>query len=113
FNFQRLFSIITGGMTINPKGTKRMQLSEDETPKIVITTNFTPNDIDQSVMRRLLFVEASDYYHLSNNGDYNETRQPIDEFGKNLFKEFNDEEWDSFINFMTQCPVVYFNHPKI
>src|SRR5690606_14345031 len=52
FPFARLFSIITGGLTVNPKGTKRQQLSEDETGKIAVSTNFTPNDIDPSVLRR-------------------------------------------------------------
>lgn len=112
FPFSRLFSMVTGGMTVNEKHVKSNQLSEEETPKIGVTTNFTP-DMDQSTLRRLLLGEVCDYYHIEKNGEYNETRAPINEFGKNLFQDYTDEEWNLTINFMVQCVPVYFNHPKI
>lgn len=112
FPFSRLFSMVTGGMTVNEKHVKSSQLKEDETPKVGVTTNFTP-DMDQSTLRRLLLGEVCDYYHIEKNGEYNETRAPIDDFGKNLFQDYDENEWNLTINFMVQCVPVFFNNAKI
>lgn len=113
FRFDRLFAIITDELIVNPKGKQRVSLTYQESPKIYINTNFTPNEISPSVLRRLLFLGFSDYYHVDNNGEYNETRQPKDELGKNLFSQFTREEWNTAINFMAQCCAMYMNWPKI
>lgn len=113
FRFDRLFAIITDELIVNPKGKQRVSLTYQESPKIYINTNYTPNEISPSVLRRLLFMGFSDYYHVDNNGEYNETRQPKDEFGKNLFTQFSRDEWNLAINFMAQCCAMYMNFPKI
>lgn len=113
FQFQRLFSLITGEMNVNPKGKTRYELGFQDVPKIVVTSNFTPPDIDPTTLRRLLFTVFSDYYHHENQGEYNETRGPIDEFGKNLFLDFDEREWNLFCNFMSQCCMWFLNFGKI
>lgn len=113
FQFDRLFSMITGEMNINPKGKTSYELAFADVPKMVVTSNFTPTEISPTVLRRLLFTVFGDYYHHENNGEYNETRTVKDDFGKNLFDDFDEKEWNLFCNFMAQCCRWYMNFDKI
>jgi hypothetical protein len=113
FQFNRLFSLITGEMNVNPKGKTRYELAFQDVPKIVVTSNFTPTEISPTTLRRLLFTVFGDYYHHENNGEYNETRGPMDDFGKNLFFDFDEKEWNLFCNFMSQCCMSFMNFGKI
>lgn len=113
FQFDRLFSMITGEMNINPKGKTSYELAFADVPKMVVTSNFTPTEISPTVLRRLLFTVFGDYYHHENNGEYNETRTVKDDFGKNLFDDFDEKEWNLFCNFMAQCCRWYMNFEKI
>lgn len=113
FQFDRLFSVVTGEMTVNPKGKTQIELAHRDVPKAVITTNFTPNELSPTVLRRLLFTVFGDYYHVENDGEYNESRDPKDDFGKSLFDDFTEEEWNLFCNFMAQCTRWHMNFKKI
>ncbi|WP_377611065.1 DUF5906 domain-containing protein [Olivibacter jilunii] len=113
FAFERLFSIITGDLVVNPKGKSHITLTFNETGKMLISTNFTPTELSPTVLRRLLFTGFSDFYHVSNNGEYNETHQPFNDFNKNLFDDFTPNEWNLFINFMAQCCQAFLVHEKI
>jgi hypothetical protein len=48
----------------------------------------------------------SDYYH-KNTGEYLETREPKDDFGKQLFDDWSFDEWNSFYNTMARCLQFY------
>lgn len=113
FQFDRLFSVITGELVVNPKGKTQYELAFKDVPKLAVTSNFTPNEISPTVLRRLLFTVFGDYYHNENNGEYNESRGPRDDFGKNLFDDFDEKEWNLFCNFMAQCCQVFMNFDKI
>lgn len=113
FQFDRLFAVITGVMVVNPKGTASIEMSESDIPKTAISTNFTPNEISPTTLRRLLFTVFSDYYHFENNGEYNETRDPKSDFGKTLFFQFDEKEWNLFYNTMAACCRWYMNFEKI
>lgn len=108
FPFERTFSMTTGDITVNPKGKTRVSIPYAQSPKIGITTNFAPNDLGSSTMRRILFFGCSNYYHVDKSGKFNENRQPIDEFGKDLWSEkYTDAEWTADLNFMAQCCQFY------
>jgi hypothetical protein len=111
--FDFFFSMLTGEMVVNPKNNKQFEIPFEQVPKLCITSNFTPNEIDPSTERRLLYTVFSDYYHFSTNGEYNESRSPKDDLGKNLFLDFNEKEWNDFCNFMAQCCRWYMNFSKI
>src|SRR5690606_40452557 len=52
-----------------------------------------------SAFRRLLPTVFSGYYHeMAVGTDYREKRDPEMEFGKKLFDDFNEDEWNRFYN---------------
>lgn len=101
-NFGFFFAPLTSSMTINPKQKRSFELQFDESPKFWFDTNFGDRMTDPSSLRRKLYTVFGDYYH-ENNGDYNESWTPNDDFGKTLFTDFTDDEWNCFYNFMAQC----------
>lgn len=111
--FDEFFSMITNFMTINRKGQKIQRLEFRDSPKLYITSNFTPTKMDSSTWRRLWFTAYSDYYHFNPKGNYRETRMPIDDFGKNLFDDFTPEEWNAFLNVMGWCVQAWMEHGRI
>jgi 5S rRNA maturation endonuclease (ribonuclease M5) len=106
-DFPFFFSRITGKFTVEPKNHKQFTLPFDEGPKLIITTNHTPKSIDGSTERRILYVPFSDYYHDNTSEEYEQATSPRKEFGKDLFTDFTEEEWNKFYNFMACCIQVY------
>lgn len=112
FNF--FFAPLTGELTVNPKNNKQYEIPFKDVPKFAITSNYTIRDLDPSTERRLLYTVFSDYYHHSGGaGDYLESRSPKDDFGITLFDDFDENNWNLFLNFMAQCCKLYMNHNKI
>jgi len=64
FNFERLYNQITDGFTVEWKNGQKYVMDPDESPKLVITTNFTINSISRSDKRRQFFTS---YRHLLRN----------------------------------------------
>lgn len=113
FDFERLFSMVTGPMAINPKGKTIYNLPFEASPKISLSSNYTPGKISDSTMRRLLFLGMSNYYHFNTAGEFREVRQPVHDFEKELFKDFTDNEWNNFFNFSAQCCQLFLSHELI
>lgn len=99
FGFEKLFSIITEGMTIEKKNKNEYSIPFERTPKIVITTNHSITGSDDSSKARQFVIEFSDFY--------NARHEPIHDFGKMFFKEWNEAEWNAFDNFMIGCCQFY------
>lgn len=99
FGFEKLFSIITEGMTIEKKNKNEYSIPFERTPKIVITTNHSISGSDDSSKARQFVIEFSDFY--------NARHEPIQDFGKMFFKEWNEAEWNAFDNFMIECCQYY------
>jgi hypothetical protein len=95
FEFERLFSVITGGITIEYKGTNAIKLPVTDSPQIYINTNYTVRGTGGSFDRRKHEIEFSSHYHSGYS--------PEDEFGKRFFDEWSDEEWARFDNYMINC----------
>lgn len=113
FPMERIFSMTTNSITVNPKGKTRISISNDDSPKLGFTSNFAPDDQSPSALRRILFFGMSNYYHDNKLGLFREKRQPRDDFGKELFKQYTDEEWNDTINFMAQCCSLYLQHEEM
>lgn len=92
FDFERLFSAITEGLTIEKKNKDAVRIPFKFSPKIVITTNYAIRGKGNSFERRKWELELKQYY--------NKGFTPVDEFGKRLFDEWDDDEWCSFDNYM-------------
>ena len=99
FPFDRLFSIITEGITIEKKQRDEIFIPFPEAPKIVISSNFTIQGVDDSTRDRQFIIEFSDHY--------NKRNRPVYEFGKLFFDGWSDEEWKAFDNLMLECLQLY------
>ena len=101
FDFEGLFSMITGDMEIEGKGTNKFTIPEERKPKFGITTNYVLMGTGTSVSRRMHIVEFGDYW----NRCINENEQPSDEkhLGRMLFDDFEQDDWDDFYNFGFEC----------
>ena len=95
FPFERLFSLITDGITIERKQKDEIHIRYEESPKVVISTNFSISGVDDSTMDRQFIIEFSDYY--------NKSHRPVDDFGKPFFGAWSVEEWNEFDNTMIGC----------
>ena len=113
-DFGMFFTPITGKLNINPKNATPFTLGFDESPKFTFTSNFGLRDLDPSTERRLLYTVFSDYYHKKDSdGFYEDSLDPGKEFGKLMFDDFTEEEWNSFYNFIALAIQVYLKFDKI
>lgn len=95
FNFESLFSLITEGITLEYKGQDAVTIPVEDSPKIIITTNYTVGGVGGSHERRKFEVEMSAHFNAKNT--------PFDVFGHMLFSDWNSAEWLRFDNFMINC----------
>jgi hypothetical protein len=101
FNFESKFSLVTEGITIERKNKDAIKLSVEESPKIVISTNYVIKGDGNSHDRRRHEIEIAQYY--------GNKLTPYDEFGKQLFDDWNIEEFEKFDNYMVFCLQQYLN----
>ena len=99
FPFDRLFSIITEGITIERKNKEEIFLPFHESPKVILSTNFSISGVDDSTIDRQFVIEFSDYY--------NKNHRPVDDFGKLFFDGWYEAEWNEFDCFMIECLQFY------
>jgi len=101
FDFERLFSIVTEGITVEKKNRDAIKIPFENAPKVIITTNYAIKGKGNSFERRKWEVEFSAYY----------TKEftPEHEFGRLLFSDWGEEEWLLFDNYMISCLQVYLN----
>jgi hypothetical protein len=95
FDFERLFSLITEGLTIEYKGRDAIKLPVKDSPKVLISTNYTIKADGGSFKRRMFEVELSSYFGTHHT--------PFDEFGSMLFEDWNEQEWARFDHYMINC----------
>jgi hypothetical protein len=95
FRFERLFSLITEGITLEKKNKDAVRLPVQRSPKIIITTNYTVGGVGGSFERRKWEVELSSHFSAKHT--------PLDEFGCMLFDEWDDHQWACFDRYMIIC----------
>ena len=101
FDFERLFSIVTEGITVEKKNRDAIKIPFENAPKVIITTNYAIKGKGNSFERRKWEVEFSAYY--------SKEFTPEHEFGRLLFSDWDEEEWLLFDNYMISCLQVYLN----
>lgn len=101
FEFEGLFSMITGDMEIEGKGTNKFTIPEERKPKFGVTTNYVLMGTGTSVSRRMHIVEFGDYW----NRCIQEKESPSDKkhLGRMLFDNFSQDDWNDFYNFGFEC----------
>jgi len=95
FEFERLFSVVTEGLTLEKKNKDAIKIPFANSPKIAITTNYAIKGKGNSFERRKWELELHQYYH--------KNFTPLDEFGKLMFGDWDDDEWCQFDNYMVGC----------
>ena len=95
FNFEHIFSQLTGGMEVRRKYKDHIRVPHEESPKVALTTNYAINGDSSSHRRRKFEFEVS--------ATYSANFSPRDKFNKNFFDNWNKEEWNYFYNTMFQC----------
>lgn len=100
FDFEMLFPMITGDMSVNPKGTDKYIIKKKDSPKILLTTNHAINKASNNASRRrIIYMEFSTWY--------NPDHTPVDDFNHQLFDDWDEEQWNLFDNLMAECVMFY------
>jgi len=92
FDFERLFSAVTEGLTLEKKNKDAIKIPFSKSPKVAITTNYAIKGAGNSFERRKWELELHQYY----SKDFT----PLDEFGKLMFGDWSEDEWCQFDNYM-------------
>lgn len=109
-SLKSFYTLATGEMAVNPKNVQPFEIPFEESPKIVLTTNYVVQDFNASTLRRLLPVVFSDYYHDQGGiddgtkTDYRETRTIGDDFGYDLYgRDYGENHWEQDLQVMLEC----------
>lgn len=95
FPFESIFSLITEGITLEKKNKDAIKIPVSDSPKVLISTNYTLGGSGGSHERRKHELELSSHF-----GSHH---TPLDEFGHMLFDDWADDEWLKFDNAMVEC----------
>lgn len=98
-DFEGYYSVITEGVTVEKKNKDELFISYADSPKIMFTTNYTLPSTGQHAKRRQRVFEFASYF--------SSTYTPVDEFGHQLFDDWDEDEWNRFYNLMFICEQKY------
>ena len=109
FNFERFYNQITDGFTVEWKNGQKYVMDPDESPKLVITTNFTINSISRSDKRRQFFVPIGTFYGTLWDSEH---KTPADLHGGWLLDKhsWTDDDWSDFYATCAYCLQEYLDH---
>lgn len=99
FEFERLFSVVTEGLTLEKKNKDAIKIPFAKSPKITITTNYAIKGAGNSFARRKWELELHQHY--------NKEFTPYDDFKRMMFGDWNDDDWREFDNYMIGCLQFY------
>lgn len=103
------YNVIGGAMTVNPKNKASFSIEYEDSPRLLLCTNFVFADTSPSTVERLQIVTFSDFYH-GGNAETGEVKFGIrEDLGMELLdKRYSDYHWNCDDNFMLDCLVAYF-----
>jgi hypothetical protein len=105
FDFESKFSLVTEGMTLERKNKDAIRLKVEDSPKMVISTNYAIRGEGNSHDRRRFELEIAQYY--------GKNLTPYDEFGRQLFDDWEVDEFKKFDNYMVYCLQCYLKNGLI
>ena len=105
FDFERLFSVVTEGLTLEKKNKDAIKIPFVKSPKVAITTNYPIKGKGNSFERRKWEIYFTNFY----------TKEftPLVEFGRLMFGEWNEDEWCAFDNYMIENLMFYLKNGLI
>ncbi len=80
---------------INKKYEKEYSVSTEEAPKLLFNTNYSFDDVDGGLKRRIRTIEFTNFYTVNGGGDK--------VHGKLFPHDWDDAEWNGFISFIIGC----------
>lgn len=101
WDFESKFSLVTEGITLERKNKDAIKISVEDSPKMLISTNYAIKGEGNSHDRRRHEVEIAQYY--------GKDKTPFDEFQRELFSDWSTEDWNKFDNYMVYCLQGYLN----
>lgn len=99
FNFQGLYNAITDGLTLERKNQQEIFINYDDSPKIVVISNYVISNIGNHAERRQKTFEFAPFF--------GPAYTPEKHFGHLLLKDWDNQEWNRFYNFMISCTANY------
>jgi len=101
FDFEDKFSLVTEGITLERKNKDAIKMSVNDSPKLVLSTNYAIKGEGNSHNRRRHEIEFSQYY--------NAKVTPEDDFKRQLFDDWDDTDYLKFDNYMVYCLQLFLN----
>ena len=97
FNFNSLYTQITGGINAQKKGSKAEMIEREDSPKFLITSNylFRCDVNDASTVARFCEFKVKPYYKVGFS--------PKDEFKQSFFEDWDETEWNKFYSYVFRC----------
>jgi hypothetical protein len=95
FPFEKLFSAITGQLTVERKYENSISIPFDISPKIMITSNYIIPGEGASHRRRRIEYTISE--------TYTDEFRPDVKFGRTFFDEWKVDDWNDFFDTMISC----------
>jgi len=97
FKYNGLYTNITGGINIQPKGSKGKMIEFFDSPKFLVTTNwlFRSKEDDTSTARRFIEYKIKPYYNIAHT--------PKIEFNQTFFEDWDLLEWNKFYSYVFRC----------
>lgn len=105
FDFESKFSLVTEGITLERKGKDAIKLNVEQSPKMLISTNYAIKGEGNSHDRRRHEIEVAQHY--------NQNLTPFDDFGRTLFDDWDEDDYMRFDNYMVHNIQLYFTHKLI
>lgn len=95
FKYKKLFTFLTDGWPVRKLYQSEIFMTPEESPKIVINTNYVLKGDTDSYARRKFELELHPFY--------NKRHQPIDDFKKEFISEWNEYEANVCDNYLVYC----------
>lgn len=95
FDFESKFSLVTEGLTLERKNMDAIKLKVEDSPKILISTNYAIKGEGNSHDRRRHEIEFAQYY--------GKDITPMSEFKRQLFDDWSEDDYNRFDNYMIGC----------
>ena len=105
FDFESKFSLVTEGITLERKNKDAIKLTVEESPKMLISTNYAIKGEGNSHDRRRFELEIAQYY--------GKDLTPYDDFGRELFDEWSEDDFICFDNYMVKNIQLFMNEGLI
>jgi hypothetical protein len=99
FQFTGLYNVITDGLTLERKNQQEIFISYEDSPKMVVISNYVISNAGNHAERRQKVFEFAPFFSPSYT--------PEKHFEHLLLKDWDEQEWNRFYNFMISCVAEY------